>query len=133
VRILVGPGQIEMVAGTGDLESVVAPRGRQAGHLLEGQIGPLAREQGDGMRGVCHCCSFAEGSAAGALAAAGVSAAAGVPAAPPPVRRLCSCSRNSALARASSSCLSDRRRHTEAATAMVLLSEVQLSTVSGPV
>ena len=39
--------RVEVVAPAGDLQAVVAPLGRQAGDLLEGQVGPLAGEQRD--------------------------------------------------------------------------------------
>ena len=55
--VLVRALQVEVVAGSGDLESVVAPGGGEPGDLLEGQIGPLAGEQGDGRR-LAYCLSM---------------------------------------------------------------------------
>jgi hypothetical protein len=46
--VLHGAGDVEVVAPAGDLQAVVAPVGGEAAHLLEGQVGPLAGEQGDG-------------------------------------------------------------------------------------
>ena len=42
--------RVEVVAPAGDLEPVVAPLGGELGHLLEGQVGPLAGEQRDRSR-----------------------------------------------------------------------------------
>ena len=46
---------VEVLARGGDLEAGVAPAGGELGNLFEGQVGPLAGEQGDGMR--AHRCS----------------------------------------------------------------------------
>src|SRR5699024_1272363 len=46
VLVVVPAGGIEMLAGDGDLEAVVPPAGRQLGDLVQGEIGPLAGEQG---------------------------------------------------------------------------------------
>src|SRR5699024_6346845 len=43
-------GGIEMPAGAAELEAVVPPAGRQLGDLVQGEIGPLAGEQGVRMR-----------------------------------------------------------------------------------
>ena len=40
------PG-VQVVAGDGDFQAVVAPAGGQFGDFLEGQVGPLAGEQGE--------------------------------------------------------------------------------------
>src|SRR5699024_3658780 len=50
VVVVVPAGGIEMLTGDGDLEAVVPPAGRQLGDLLQGEIGPLAGEQGVRMR-----------------------------------------------------------------------------------
>jgi len=51
VAVLIPAPRVEVVAPAGDLEAVVAPPGGELRHLLEGQVGPLAGEQGDG---ACH-------------------------------------------------------------------------------
>src|SRR5699024_12678806 len=50
VLVVVPAGGIEMLAGDGELEAVVPPAGRQLGDLVQGEIGPLAGEQGVRMR-----------------------------------------------------------------------------------
>ena len=47
--VLVGALEVEVIAGGGDLQPVIAPGGGEPGHLLEGQVGPLPGEQGDGV------------------------------------------------------------------------------------
>jgi hypothetical protein len=48
VRVVLGRApHIQVLPGAGDLEAVVPPPGRQPGDLLDGQVGPLPREQGD--------------------------------------------------------------------------------------
>ena len=39
---------VQVVAPAGDLQAVEAPAGREPRDLLEGQVGPLAGEEGDG-------------------------------------------------------------------------------------
>jgi crossover junction endodeoxyribonuclease RuvC len=46
--VLGGTPYVEMVTPAGDLQALVPPGGRQPGHLLERQVGPLAGEQRDG-------------------------------------------------------------------------------------
>ncbi|MCW2583690.1 MAG: hypothetical protein JWQ53_2480 [Klenkia sp.] len=46
--VLGGPDDVEVVAPAGDLQAVVAPARGQPADLGEGQVGPLAGEQGDG-------------------------------------------------------------------------------------
>src|SRR5690606_14859 len=47
---LVPSPRVEMVAPTGELETVVAPPGCETRHLLERQVGPLAGEKRDRTR-----------------------------------------------------------------------------------
>src|SRR5699024_8092993 len=48
VRVVLGGlPRVEVVSPGGDFEAVVAPFPCQAGHLLEGQVGPLAGEESD--------------------------------------------------------------------------------------
>src|SRR5690606_10069279 len=47
---LVPAPRVEMVAPAGELETVVAPPGCEARHLLERQVGPLAGEERDRTR-----------------------------------------------------------------------------------
>jgi hypothetical protein len=49
--LLLGELQVEVVARARDLEAVVAPAGGEARDLLERQVGPLAREERDGVGG----------------------------------------------------------------------------------
>ena len=46
VVVVVPAPRVEVLAGDGDLETVVAPAGRQLGDLRQRQVGPLAGEQG---------------------------------------------------------------------------------------
>ena len=48
VVVLGRPPHVEVIAPAGDLQPVVAPLAGEPGHLGEGQVGPLAGEQGDG-------------------------------------------------------------------------------------
>ncbi len=50
--VLGGLPDIEVVPPAGDLQPVIAPLGREPAHLDEGQVGPLAGEQGDRSRHV---------------------------------------------------------------------------------
>jgi hypothetical protein len=53
VDVFLGIGggiDIEVVAPAGELDAVVAHFFDERGELLEGQVGPLAGEQGDGSR-----------------------------------------------------------------------------------
>ena len=51
VVILGGAPGVQVIAPGGDLQAVVAPLACEPGHLLEGQVSPLAGEQCDGS---CH-------------------------------------------------------------------------------
>src|SRR5690625_7783391 len=50
VDVVVPAAGVEMLAGDGDLQTVVAEGRGMTGDLVEGQIGPLAGEQGMRMR-----------------------------------------------------------------------------------
>src|SRR3954453_2183344 len=48
--VLGGMPDVQVLPGAGDLQTVIAPPGGKPGDLLEWEVGPLAREEGDWLR-----------------------------------------------------------------------------------